>query len=442
MRVRSFSLVFALLPIASAAPLAGCGLLVGVDWDRVAQTDAGNTVYLPDGAPAPPGYIPPGTDGGGDGGDGGGVGGDSAPPTCSPPKITCVQGCCDDDVDPGLPTAVTAGQSNTCAVTSTGKVRCWGSNVVGQLGRGSGPDSLVPKTAYGMPSGATQAIIGSAHGCAVVGNLVGCWGANGSGQVGFDGTPASLGLETPGRVQKITGSVITLAVGSNFSCATVDGTAYCWGDNADGQLATDPSTYRSSTPLTIAQLGSGVQSVGAGNNEACAVVAGGGVTCWGGSNNPPTPVAGITGASKIAVAPLFKCALAGGTVLCWGDNFYAELGNNSSDWVTPKPPTGLPTDVTQLAIGGTHGCALSSGEIWCWGNNPYGELGRDPVSVSKALPAKVPGVTGVIGIAAGDNHTCALLGNNTLKCWGSNGVGQLGNGTKDSGPTPVTVTWP
>ena len=135
--------------------------------------------------------------------------------------------------------------------------------------------------------------------------------------------------------------------------------------------------------------------------------------------------------------------LAGGTVLCMGDNLYGELGNNSANGSDPAAPTGLPTNVTQLAVGGMHSCALANtNEIWCWGNNPYGELGRDPIAVSRGLPAKVPGLPPVVGIAAGDNHTCALLASNLLMCWGSNGAGQLGNGTKDSGPTPVAVTWP
>ena len=184
-------------------------------------------------------------------------------------------------------------------------------------------------------------------------------------------------------------------------------------------------------------------AVGAGGTEACAVIAGGGVSCWGGQGqDPPTKITGVTGATSIGVGSLHKCALAGGTVLCWGDNLYAELGNNSADGVTPTAPTGLPTTVTQLAVGGMHSCALAGGQVWCWGNNTYGELGRDPNTVTRGLPAVVPGLSGVTSIAAGDNHTCAIVPNNGLKCWGGNGVGQLGNGTKDSGPTPVDVTWP
>lgn len=414
------------------------------------DADAGTVYYLPDGALAPPGYVPPdagsnidardGRDTGG-GSDTGGVK-DGAPMLCTAPQVRCIQGCCHANTDPGLPVGVTAGEADSCAVTTTGQVRCWGSNIAGQLGRGKGADSLTPVTAYNIPSGAASAAMGMAHGCAAVGSLIACWGANGSGQVGFDSLPANFGVEQPARVQILQGASLSVSVGSSHSCALVDETAYCWGSNDSGQLAADASVSMMSSPRTVGQIGSGVLAIGSAGVRSCAIVAGGGASCWGGAGNAPaTPIPGISGATKLAVAPFHACALAGGSVQCWGSKLSGELGNGTNGGNTPSVPTGLPSGVTAITANGAHTCALVGGAVWCWGGNVSGELGRD-TGLSPGLPAAVPGLTGATAIAAGENHTCALAANNKLKCWGRNDEGQLGNGTKEGGVTPVTVTWP
>jgi alpha-tubulin suppressor-like RCC1 family protein len=425
---------------------SGCGLFVGVDWDRVVVADGGPGAPGADGSSTsgPPGSEDgsvSGADGSPSSGGDGGVKPDSAPPvTCVAPQVRCIAGCCDDNADPGLPNGISAGQTDSCAVTTTGKVRCWGSNVVGQLGRGQGPDSQTPTTAYHIPSGAASVAIGDAHGCAVVSGLLGCWGANGSGQVGFDSTPSSLGVEEPGRVQNLQGKLLSVAVGTAHSCAVVDGTAYCWGSNAHGELATSQNVYRSSTPLTVGQLGSGVVGIGAAGSRACAIVSGGGVTCWG-SDNPPTTISGISGATQIAVAPFHACVLVGGNVQCWGMNLSGELGNDSNGGNTPTSPTGLPAGVTQITANGSHTCAVVNAQAWCWGANESGQLGRD-TGLASGAPAQIAQLSGVQALAAGGNHTCALFANNTLKCWGRNDEGELGDGTKSGGFTPVSVHWP
>src|SRR5512140_3250267 len=119
--------------------LTACASLLGADFDR---HERGPEADGDSGAPASSGgHVP------------------ALPITCSAPQVPCIAGCCDDNPDPGLPIAIAAGYANSCAVTTTGKVRCWGSNFAGQLGRGEGKNSPVPLTAYNIPSGATAVAI-------------------------------------------------------------------------------------------------------------------------------------------------------------------------------------------------------------------------------------------------------------------------------------------
>jgi alpha-tubulin suppressor-like RCC1 family protein len=303
-------------------------------------------------------------------------------------------------------------------------------------------DSKVPVTANNIPSGATSVVVGAAHACAVVGKFIGCWGGNGSGQVGFDSAPATLAIEQPGRAGSIEGTSLTLALGTGFTCAVADGSAFCWGANDEGQLARDATVSQSSTPLAMTALGTGVRSIGANGVEACAVVASGGVSCWGNGNPTPTGVANLANAVEVVVGSLHKCALTSDKgVFCWGDNLYGELGVNGALGGDPVNPTGLPTNVTALSVGGMHTCAIAGSDVWCWGANTSGELGRD-LAVTRGLPAVVSGMTGALAVAAGENHTCVLLPQDKLKCWGNNDEGQLGNDTTNGGPTPVDVKWP
>jgi alpha-tubulin suppressor-like RCC1 family protein len=104
------------------------------------------------------------------------------------------------------------------------------------------------------------------------------------------------------------------------------------------------------------------------------------------------------------------------------------------------------TDATAVATGGYHTCAmLSDGSIQCWGNNSYGQLGND-TTTSSSVPVTVSGITNAVAVAAGYDHTCALLSDGSVQCWGVNGDGQLGNDTTgmcsaaSCSAIPVTVS--
>jgi alpha-tubulin suppressor-like RCC1 family protein len=174
----------------------------------------------------------------------------------------------------------------------------------------------------------------------------------------------------------------------------------------------------------------------------------------------PVAVSGLTGVIAIAAGGVHTCALIqGGTVECWGSNDEGELGtslstscNGGNDICTstPTPVPGL-TGVTAIAIGSEEGVAdhtcalLSSGSIRCWGYDYDGELG-DGTRITTSPPgtatlSTVSGITDATAITAWFGGACALISGGTVKCWGNNGADTLGNdSTADYSATPVAVS--
>lgn len=200
-------------------------------------------------------------------------------------------------------------------------------------------------------------------------------------------------------------------------------------------------------------------AVSVGDGHTCALLRGGRVECWGqGSNGnlgngdttthsvTPVAVAGITDATAIAAGFGNTCALLkGGTVQCWGSNTDRVFGRTAfSLAVVPIPIRGI-TNATAIVHGGNHFCALlASGTVKCWGHNGVGQLGdgtkdRGPASLAVPEPVFVKGIANAVALAAGQAHTCALLANGTVECWGFNLSGELGHATLRSSAIPVLV---
>ena len=196
--------------------------------------------------------------------------------------------------------------------------------------------------------------------------------------------------------------------------------------------------------------------VAAGQRHTCALTAGGGVKCWGNNsygqlgdgtiyNQRTTPgdVSGLaSGVIDIAAGELHTCALTTDSgVKCWGWNAFLQLGDGTGTTrVTPVDVSGLASGVTAITAGGAHTCALTTGGgVKCWGYNIFGQLG-DGTTTIRATPVDVSGLaSGVIGIAAGGYHTCALTTGGGVKCWGYNDEGQLGDGSLTSGVTAIAA---
>ena len=310
-------------------------------------------------------------------------------------------------------TAITAGTAHTCALTSAGGVKCWGSNLESQLGDPSARVDYrrTPVDVHALTSGVTAIAAGGAHSCALTDpGGVKCWGYNGFGELG-DGTECGEDCSSPfpTDVHGLVSGVTAIATGGHHSCALTDvGAVKCWGYDAFGELGDGRGGFcagvcHSSTPVDVRGLTGGVTAIAAGTDHTCALTS-------------------------------------GGEVMCWGDNRDGELGDGTTtDRFTPVTVVGLGTGIKTIAAGGEHTCALAGGGgVKCWGRNTYGRLG-DGSTRRRATPVDVRGLTsGVVALSAGGEHTCAIA-TAGIACWGRNVHGQLGEGTRTDSNSPIGV---
>jgi alpha-tubulin suppressor-like RCC1 family protein len=132
--------------------------------------------------------------------------------------------------------------------------------------------------------------------------------------------------------------------------------------------------------------------------------------------------------------------LADTSIKCWGYNASGQLGNYTTDNSNTAVTLGFEiTGATSVSAGRAHSCALfADTTVKCWGNNDYGQLGNG-TNTRFLFPTLTSGLTGATAISAGYFHSCALFADSTVKCWGYNVYGGLGNGTNTDSNTPVSV---
>ncbi len=359
--------------------------------------------------------------------------------------------------------ALAAGEGHTCALMIGGGIKCWGWNQYGQLGVGVTALFPNPVDVIYLPSEATATAVaaGGGHTCALMaGGGVKCWGASDWGQLGAAG---------------LTGGVQAISAGGAHTCiivetteSSVGGAAQCCGNYSAGQVGNGevwaPHHWLVDSPENVIGLTSGVTAITAGSLHTCALIQaaeadpalGGGVKCWGDNGGGklgdgteeilqaiPVGVIGLaSGVSAIVAGGDHTCALmTAGGIKCWGRNIEGQVGDGTTAArPTPKDVMGLPDEVTAVAAGGRHTCALTvSGGALCWGANNRGQLGNG-TTVTATLPVQVLDLTsGVTAITAGMDHTCALIDDGSVKCWGANDRGQLGDGTLTAHASPVAV---
>lgn len=375
---------------------------------------------------------------------------------------------------------LSAGSSHTCAILSTGGVRCWGNNSEGAIGVlpenldiGDTPDEL-PSQVAGLEvtfegRRALQVSAGFDHTCVLLedGN-VRCWGQATAGQLVPVRSDGDIFLPNGDRA-------VQVSAGGAHSCALLaSGRITCWGDNALGQLGIGTTTALTpNAVLSALTLSEPARYVKAGTSTSCAILESGALTCWG---NGRTGALGYAeaglrlapsgnvdvGAPVIDVAiGGFTCVvIQGGFVRCWGDNDEGGLGyghtlpigltETPAQAATLLTPAGQPLGGNvQLGGGGVaqvevntdsgHACArFAGGSVRCWGDNDSGSLGygheedigddETPAQAAMVRPGQlggdVPFGRSVLALASGGR--CAVLNDRSVICWGRNTQGQLG----------------
>jgi parallel beta-helix repeat protein len=299
---------------------------------------------------------------------------------------------------------------------------------------------------------------GNEHTCAItdIGGVQ-CWGLNYFFQLG-DGT--NVNRPYPETIQTLQTGVVSVSAGFGHVCAlTAVGTVKCWGYNGLGQLGVGSIGGDYAGPVDVIGLPANIQAITTGMYHTCALTAEGTVKCWGSNaygalgtgdasydrSGTPLDVAGLAGPA-IAIssgAGGHTCALIlGGAVQCWGYNNVGQLGNGSYDSSSiPVDVWGLSSGVIDIAVGEDHTCAiLTDGSAQCWGFEAYGELGDGTPNAVRSIPVDVIGLQGsTVAISGGNNHTCAVLSGGGVQCWGWNYYGQLGDGSNNNSTAPVNV---
>ena len=346
--------------------------------------------------------------------------------------------------------AIAAGEHHTVALKSDGTVLAWGWNSSGQLGDGGTTSRVTPVQTSNL-SGVQAIAVAWNHTMAVKSDgTVWAWGWNAFGQLGDGSTTNRL---TPVQVSGLT-SVQAIAASEGHTVALKsDGSVWAWGANWGGQVGDGTIGNDRLTPVHVSAL-TGVQSIAAGSGYTVALKSDGRVWAWGwngfaqlgdgsiASRSTPAQASNLTGMQTIAAGGDHTVALkSGGTVWAWGNNEAGQLGDGTflNSRLTPVQVMGL-TGVMAIAAGEDHTVALrSEGTVWAWGRNRSGQLG-DGSTTGRFAPVQVSGLTSVQAIDADGSHTVALKSDGTVWAWGRNSFGQLGDGSTTNRSTPVQVS--
>ena len=327
-----------------------------------------------------------------------------------------------------------------------------------------------------------QIVTGSEHSCALLTDgTVRCWGHNQDGQNG-DGTttirtnPVQVLLPDNTPLSGVT----QISALNTHTCALLDDTTVrCWGRNSFGKLGDGTATDRSTAVQVVLADGTtplrGATQVSAGGEHTCALLDDETVRCWGLNDsgqlgdgnttagaNPPVTVreggAALAGVTAIDAGQVHTCALLDdGTARCWGFNGGGRLGDGTTTArhspvqvlaIGSTQGTDTLREIAALSAGGGHTCAhMDGGTVRCWGLNTFGQLGNgtttsseNPNPVTVLVAAGGAALSTVSAVSAGTQHTCAALDDGTARCWGAGSGGQLGDGTATSTSVPVTVT--
>lgn len=390
------------------------------------------------------------------------------------------------------PISLALGGNTTCALSSTGIVKCWGFNGSGELGLGhtmNRGDALLPSQVTAIDLGTGQkatAISISSNGsaCAVLetGDLK-CWGNNQFGQLGTGDLmnrgdkPKQMGDALKPIALGSGRKALSVSAGNDYTCAVLDdGSVKCWGSNDAGRLGTELSAnLQAPDPVASVKLGRKAKAVSASaDGVTCALLDDGTLKCWGNiwytthadfaelggspgigdftgeiSGLPALTFSGGSPVQSLIAGRVSSVILSDGSLRLWGTASDGQLGPGVIyRGLTPTElaavssvELGAGLTAKAVALGALHACVLlNDGNVKCWGGNSAGQLGLGSTETINAMPSELKAVLlgehRALGVAAGQSHTCAILDDGTLKCWGLNSAGQLGLGdTRSRGDT-------
>jgi alpha-tubulin suppressor-like RCC1 family protein len=384
---------------------------------------------------------------------------------------------------------------------NNGSVKCWGRNYYGQLGKGTkgntahiGDDANemgdnLTSIDLGTDRTATAISVGSQHTCALLDNAsVKCWGRNFYGQLG-KGNNDALGNDANEMGDNLTSinlgtdrTATAISLGAHYTCALLDNASVkCWGNGSNGQLGqgnnanlgNQPSEQGDNLPSINLGTDRTATAISAGAATTCALLDNASVKCWGrgsyghtgqgntddigddanemGDNLPSIDLGTGRTATAISAVNEHTCALLdNASVKCWGRNNFGQLGQGNTDDIGDNAnemgdnltsiDLGTGRTATAIATGYQHTCALlDNASVKCWGRGKFGPIGHGNNAtwgnganeMGDNLPSTDLG-TGrtATAISAGQFHTCAILDDASVKCWGFNTYGQLGQGNK------------
>ncbi|MDC0667597.1 EGF domain-containing protein [Nannocystis radixulma] len=390
------------------------------------------------------------------------------------------------------------GDGHTCALFEDGRVKCWGDNQYGQLGlgdteaRGDDPGEMgadLPAVDLGDGVVAVALSAREVHTCAALDDgEVKCWGINAGGQLGLGDTdnrgddPGEMGDALPFVDLGARAHAVDVSVGTVHSCALLqDGGVKCWGTNYGGQLGLGDTAARGDGPgemgdaLPLVALGGPAAVLSAGQLHTCVRLDSDAVKCWGiassgqlghgdaqnrgdqpGEMGAMLPAVQLGAATPVAVVGGGQATCAtfdDSSLKCWGANNVGQLGLGDTEYRGDSPGQ-MGDDLPVVELGPkaqsvsaneAHACAvLAGGVVKCWGINNYGQLGVGDTVTRGDGPGEMGDALPIIdlgdqaeAVSVGWTHTCALLEDGAVKCWGRNHAGQLGQGdTQNRGDGP------
>jgi len=287
--------------------------------------------------------------------------------------------------------------------------------------------------------------VGNFHSCGVTTTgFAYCWGQNAGGQLGT-GT-----LTAEQRPSPVSGGLhfAEVSAGDVHTCGvTTTNVAYCWGVNDYGRLG-DGTTTQHGVPTLVAG-GLLFSHLSAGETDTCGVTMGGDAYCWGlndagqlgdaviGQHPVPGRVMGGLHFSAVSAGGMHSCGITSDDIgYCWGDNGVGQLGDGTTTSRADPEPVAGGLRWRQLSAGGIHSCGVTTGNtVLCWGFNNHGQLG-DGTMTEQHAPISIMTGQQIASVTTGRVNSCAITATGAASCWGINFSGQLGDGTIIS-PRPM-----